>query len=286
MSWISAPISFGDFVRLGAHQAYGQSNPLAALFFRLVGPLGTHARIRNARLIHTLAAADLPGPDVLDAGCGHGYTIFWLAQKFPHLRIRGFDTDAAQIAGCLRARDALGLTNLDFDTGTPFDIPIDSDEDARYDLIIAIDVLEHIPDDVGALERFARLLGPGGYLAVHVPLRHQVQHRVLPVFAGHTVSDHVRDEYLPEEIIAKVEGAGLVIEEFTYGFGLWGELSFELNNLFWTKGWLRALTALLTLPVALVLGYRDVCQRLVFGNSMVLLARRPTGKDRTQITRM
>lgn len=276
MKRISAPISFREFVGLGAHQAFGQPNPLAALFFRIFGPLGTHARIRNARLIHTLAAAELPGPDVLDAGCGHGYTIFWLAQKFPHLRIWGIDTDAAQIAGCIKARDALGLTNLDFAAASPFDI----DPATRYDLIIAIDVLEHIPDDEGALALFARLLRPGGLLAVHVPLRHQVQQRVLPVFARHTVSDHVRDEYLPEEIRAKVEGAGLVVEEFTYGFGFWGELSFELNNLFWARGWLRALTALLTLPLALVLGYRDACQRLVFGNSMALLARRPQEQHR------
>lgn len=272
MNQIAAPISFQDFIRLGSHQSYGQSNPLSALFFRRFGPLGTHARIRNARLIHTLAGINLSGMQTLDVGCGHGYTLFWLAEHFPTMRLEGIDTDADQIAGCQRASEARGFSHLHFRRGTPYDLP----GQATYDLLIAIDVLEHLPDDQGALEAFAAALKPGGYLAVHVPLRHQVQQRIFPAFRSHTVSDHVRDEYLPEEIVERVEKAGLEIQRFGYGFGYWGELSFELNNLFWQNPWLRNLSALATLPLALVLGYRDACQHQVFGNSMVLLARRPT----------
>ncbi len=270
MTQIVAPLSFQDFVRLGSHQSYGQGNPMAALFFRLFGPLGTHARIRNARLIHTLAGLDLAGMRALDVGCGHGYTLFWLAEHFPTMRLEGIDTAADQIAGCQRASAAKGFANLHFRAGTPYDLP----DHPTYDLLIAIDVLEHLPDDRGALRAFAAALKPGGYLAVHVPLRHQVQQRIFPAFRRHTVSDHVRDEYLPEEIMEKVEEAGLEIQRFGYGFGYWGELSFELNNLFWHNRWLRNLTALATLPLTLPLGYRDACQHLVFGNSMALLARR------------
>lgn len=271
MKQINAPIGFGEFVRLGSHQAYAQSNPLASLFFRLFGPLGTHARIRNARLIHTLTGIDLAGKRVLDVGCGHGYTLFWLAQHFPEMHLEGIDTDARQIAGCQRASQSLGLTNLRFRLGSPYDLPTT----ATYDLLIAIDVLEHLPDDAAGLASIAAALKPGGYLAVHVPLRHQVQARILNAFRFHTVSDHARDEYLPEEIVEKVNQAGLEIQRFTYGFGYWGELSFELNNLFWHNRWLRNLSALATFPLALVLGYWDVCQQQVFGNSLVLLTRRP-----------
>jgi 2-polyprenyl-3-methyl-5-hydroxy-6-metoxy-1,4-benzoquinol methylase len=271
MTEISPPIPFRDFLRLGSHQSYGQTNPLASLFFRLVGPLGTHARIRNARLIHTLAGIDLSGMRVLDVGCGHGYTLFWLAEHFPDMHLEGIDTAADQITGCQKASQARGFSNLRFGQGTPYDLPAE----ATYDLLIAIDVLEHLPDDEAALAAFATALKPGGYLAIHVPLRHQVQQRVFGAFRSHTVSDHARDEYRPEEIVEKVGQAGLEIERFAYGFGYWGELSFELNNLFWHNRWLRNITALATLPLALALGYRDVCQHLVFGNSMVLLARRP-----------
>ncbi len=272
MKKITAPISFREFVRLGSHQAYGQSNPLVALFFRRFGPLGTHARIRNTRLIHTLAGIDLSGMRVLDVGCGHGYTLFWLAEHFPQMQLEGIDTDAPHIAGCQLASQVLGFSNLHFRLGNPYDLPTT----ATYDLLIAIDVLEHLPDDAAGLAAMVTALKPGGYLAVHVPLRHQIQNRIIGAFRSHTVSDHARDEYLPEEIVERVTQAGLEIQEFTYGFGYWGELSFELNNLFWRNRWLRYISALTTLPLALVLGYRDACQHLVFGNSMVLLARRPT----------
>ncbi|HUS62609.1 MAG TPA: class I SAM-dependent methyltransferase [Acidimicrobiales bacterium] len=55
-------------------------------------------------------------------------------------------------SGCIRA-SALEL---------PFD-------DASFDRIIAAEVLEHIDDDAGALVELARVLRPGGLLAVTIP---------------------------------------------------------------------------------------------------------------------
>lgn len=270
-------LTFRDFVYLGADQQHAQSNALAALFFRLVGPLGTHARIRNARVINTLGRMDLNGDmnlngkRVLDVGCGHGYTLFWLARRFPQARFEGMDIDPQQIDGCRRAAQAAGLAHLHFRPGIYRDLP----DEPVYDLVIAIDVLEHLYEDEEMLRKIAAVLRPGGQVVIHVPLRHQVQRRILPIFRAHTVDDHVRDEYLPHEITEKVARAGLHVARLDYGFGFWGELSFELNNLFWRTRPLRNATALLTLPLALWAGYRDACSRLPFGNSMVVLASKP-----------
>ena len=95
------------------------------------------------------------------------------------------------------------------------------------------------------------------------------------IFSQHTVDDHVRDEYLPQEIRQKVAAAGLSVQKMEAGFGFWGELSFELNNLFWDSRFLRNLTALITLPVSLVMGYMDASAHLQQGNSILLVARRP-----------
>jgi 2-polyprenyl-3-methyl-5-hydroxy-6-metoxy-1,4-benzoquinol methylase len=268
----STTVSFYEFVRLGSDQWYTQRSPLAALFMRLIGPLGTHARIRNARVLNALSGLDLDGCRILDVGSGHGYVLFHLARRFPTSRIHGIELDGQQVDEANRTAQALGLApRLSFQQGTFHDLP----EAPAYDLVISIDVLEHVPDDEGMLRRIATVLRPGGRLVLHVPLRHQLQKRVFPVFRNHTVDDHVRDEYLPEEIRQKVEAAGLSVQKMEAGFGFWGELSFELNNLFWGSRLVRNLTALLTLPASLVMGYMDASAHLQEGNSILLIARRP-----------
>jgi SAM-dependent methyltransferase len=45
---------------------------------------------------------------------------------------------------------------------------------AAFDLIVCYHVLEHIPDDGGAIREMARVLKPGGIAIVQVPRRHGV----------------------------------------------------------------------------------------------------------------
>jgi len=165
-----------------------------------------------------------------------------------------------------------GLTNLSFHQGT---IQFLHDEPV-YNLIISIDVFEHVLDDIGMLQKMARILQPGGKIAIHVPLRHQRQRRIFPVFRNHIIADHVRDEYLPAEITDKVLSAGLEVDEVNFGFGILGELAFELNNLFWDHKALRITTALFTFPISLLLGYLDANKNLAQGNSIVIIASRPS----------
>jgi len=95
---------------------------------------------------------------------------------------------------------------------------------------------------------------------------------VFPVFRHHTIPDHVRDEYTQDEIQAKLAQTGFRIQSLGYGFGLPGELAFELNNLFWQQPPLRTLIALATFPAAILLGYVDCRLPPTQGNSLVILA--------------
>jgi SAM-dependent methyltransferase len=161
-----------------------------------------------------------------------------------------------------------------------------------YDLIISIDVLEHIQDDVGLLRQFRQALKPGGYLVLHVPRRHQEMWRWLPVFHRHGVNrytreestaggfhkvvieGHVRDEYTAEELRQVVEEAGFRVMDLRETIGRWGEISFELNNLLWPWPFLRYLLALLTYPIAAPIGYLDIRQQPSRGNSLLITAMR------------
>lgn len=263
------PLSFFDFIHLGSHQWRVQSNPFASLFMRIFGPLGIHARIRNARVINACESLDLKEYQVLDLGSGHGYVLYWMALHYPQATMEGIDIDQQQVEECENIAQSIGLSNLHFKGGTFESLP----DQSLYDLVISIDVLEHVEDDTGMLRKIAEVLRPGGTAVIHVPLRHQLQQRIFPVFKKHTVNDHIRDEYLPDEIIKKVEQAGLCVIKVEYGFGFWGELSFELNNLFWNRKWLRTASALMTLPISLIMGYVDVRSHLRNGNSILLVVR-------------
>ncbi len=261
-----------DFVYLGADQGRVAKHPMVRAFYLIVGPLGVHARIRNARLLNTILSfhRNLNGWRVLDVGAGYGYSLHWLARRFPQANLDGYELNPDQSEACREVVRKNGLKNLHFHTGSSADLP-----EAAYDLAISIDVLEHVQDDLGMLKAFRRALKPGGFLFVHVPLRHQAQKRIFTQFRKHTVHDHVRDEYLPEEIQRVVSEAGFLTLRIGYGFGFWGELAFELNNLFWGNRILRNLSALALLPFCLLTGYFDSIAELKQGNSIVLVARKP-----------
>jgi hypothetical protein len=98
----------------------------------------------------------------------------------------------------------------------------------------------------------------------------------LPTHREHEVEDHVRDEYLAEEIVSRVEGAGFAVERLDRTFGASGELGFELNTLF-AGSRIGAALAMLTYPLTLLLGYLDVSRPRASsapGNSFLVVARK------------
>jgi SAM-dependent methyltransferase len=94
---------------------------------------------------------------VLDAGCGSGRT---LQELVDYGAVSGIElnTDAAALA---RDRE-LGEVRV----GRLEELPW---EDATFDLITCLDVIEHVPDDVAALAQLWRVCRPGGWLLVTVP---------------------------------------------------------------------------------------------------------------------
>lgn len=97
---------------------------------------------------------------MLDYGCGRGPTAKAAAKKLPGWSIDGYDLDR-------RAEQDLkqipGFEQLF--TGDVADIP------QKYDLIVLMHALEHIPQGADALRQLGQLLRPGGRILVQVPNR-------------------------------------------------------------------------------------------------------------------
>jgi 2-polyprenyl-3-methyl-5-hydroxy-6-metoxy-1,4-benzoquinol methylase len=234
------------------------------------GPLGIHRRIRHTRVVNAVQNLGLlADARILDAGCGHAYATLWLALHYPGYQITAVEIEPDLVESARRAATALGLGNVEF---IQRDITTLRDE-GIYDLVVSMDVLEHIEDDVEILHGFYRALRPGGQLLLHLPRRHQEHWRFFPAFREHTTPEHVRDEYTAEEIREKLDQAGFQIEYLRYGFSPWGEMAFELNNLFWRHMALRLPIALILHPLCVWLGYMDTRQDYDDGNSLLILAR-------------
>ena len=83
--------------------------------------------------------------------------------------------------------------------------------DGSFDGVVASEVLEHVPDDVGALAELVRVLRPGGALAITVPswLPEKINWMLSDDYhAPAAVGGHVRI-YSATELKAKLRAAGL-----------------------------------------------------------------------------
>jgi SAM-dependent methyltransferase len=111
------------------------------------------------------------GPEsrVLSLGCGIGDTELLLA---PHVaELTGVDLSPAAIRQARADAGALAIRNARFEEGG-----IGAIDECRYDIVIAIFFLHHLPDDeLAALpQRLKDILAPGGVFYSLDPSRHRL----------------------------------------------------------------------------------------------------------------
>ena len=100
------------------------------------------------------------GSRAIEIGSGTG--DYALAYAEGGVQITASEADPARLAGLqtrFGADDRVQVRELT--------VPLDVDD--NYDAAVALNVLEHIPDDVAALRSFARLVRPGGAVVLIVP---------------------------------------------------------------------------------------------------------------------
>ncbi len=137
--------------------------------------------------------------DVLDIGCGAGNMIHHLAR---YGRVKGVEVDARPVA----MAQARGYDVRLGDATRGISFP-----DASFDLVTALDVIEHVDVDEAIVREACRVLKPGGILAISTPAFQWLwSHN--DVLNGH------KHRYTPRELRERVERAGLRVKRLTFGF--------------------------------------------------------------------
>jgi len=105
-----------------------------------------------------------PGQTVLDLGSGSGLDCFLAAQKVgPTGRVIGVDMTPEMLEKARANAQRLGLGNVEFRQGFLESLPV---EDESVDVVISNCVINLSPDKAQVFREVARVLRPGGRVAV------------------------------------------------------------------------------------------------------------------------
>jgi SAM-dependent methyltransferase len=162
---------------------------------------------------------------VLDAGSGFGQYTWLMSSRNKQWRIKAVDIKQEQIDDCKAFFIKAGrYENVHFEKT---DL-IAFNEADRYNIILSVDVMEHIEDDMRVFQNLYNSLVQGGVLIISTPSDKggsDVHNDNEESFIG----EHVRDGYNIEEIKNKLGNSGFsnVRARYTYGFP--GQLSWLLS---------------------------------------------------------
>lgn len=134
---------------------------------------------------------------VLDVGCGTGTMLGYLSR---YGEAEGIDADPEAIRFC-RERGVDRVRQVE-----PGPLPHDS---GTFDLVTALDVIEHVDDDIALLREMARVLGPGGMLLASVPAYRWMWG------PQDEIANHKR-RYVARELRERITEAGLGLRRVSY----------------------------------------------------------------------
>lgn len=216
---------------------------------------------------------------VLDAGTGFGQYAYFVARSFPQAHVLAVDVKQDYLAN---ARRFLDKTPEGARVETAYEDLTDLKAQGPFDLILSVDVMEHIEDDEAVFRHFARVLRPGGHVLINTP-SDQGGSDVRQEGETSFIEEHVRDGYNLDDLKRKLRAAGLEPVSSLYTYGRYGALAWRLlikHPMRWlgkSYGYLALLPLyyLFALPVGLTLNAADLRRHNEQGTGLLVIARKP-----------
>jgi len=265
-----------DPIKQSLGRLFNRSVTLRKIFYRLLDILFLRTwhikkEVREWAKTHPV---DQPF-SLLDAGSGFGQYTYYLAGLSRKWKVTAVDVKEDQVAECSRFFTKTGRTNATFRVD---DLTELEDKDL-YDLILCVDVMEHIADDERVFGNFHESLKPGGMVLISTPSDRggsDIGSEDDESFIG----EHVRDGYGMEEIRQKLATAGFTKTEARYSYGRPGQVSWKLSMKMpmmmagKSKVFLIILPFyyLLVMPCCLYLNYLDTRRHHASGTGLIVKA--------------
>ncbi|HMN18815.1 MAG: class I SAM-dependent methyltransferase [Ignavibacteriota bacterium] len=161
---------------------------------------------------------------IYDAGSGYGQYSYFMSKALQPCEIYSVDVKEDWINDCIDFFKSQKIENVSFGIE---DLTVINHTD-KFDLIVCVDVMEHIEDDRKVFENFYTALKKNGYLIINTP----------SIYGGSDVHDdddesfigeHARDGYSKEELEAKLHPAGFATYQSKYTYGFWGDKAWRLG---------------------------------------------------------
>lgn len=215
---------------------------------------------------------------VLDAGSGFGQYVWRLAGINKEWTIKGVDIEQSYIDDCNIFFTRAGLSDrVVFEKADLTKIT----DTGCYDLILSIDVMEHIREDMIVFKNFCRSLKKGGTIIISTPSDKggsDVNHDHDKFF----IEEHVRAGYGIDEITEKLINAGFSYVHAAYTYGFPGNISWKLSMKYPVKMLNSSSIFFLVLPfyyliifpISAILNTFDVYLKHKKGTGLIVTARK------------
>jgi SAM-dependent methyltransferase len=257
---------FGDMVR--------EHVLLRKLFYKALGLMFLR-EWHVKRELRLLLGSDKAAKQIYDAGCGFGQYSYYCATHFPYASIYAVDVKSEQIEDCTRFFRNAGLTKVSFAVEDLTQIQHEN----RFDFAVSVDVMEHIPDDVGVFRNLHRSLRPGGRLLVNTPSDLGGSDAHGPEDESF-IEEHARNGYGVEEIRTKLTSVGFRVDKIQFAYGPWGSIAWRLGikypmlllNMSKAFFILLPFYYVITLPFTLLLMYLDYAGTNKTGTGLIVVA--------------
>lgn len=206
---------------------------------------------KAAQIRRILARNDVNPSTICEIGCGAGEILSCLANDYAGASLFGYEISPQAYEIC----SGKARRNLAFYLDDLLSRP-----DQRFDVVMAIDVFEHVEDYLGFLRK---LRERGEFKVFHIPLDLSVQSvlRSTPILKGRTSIGHLH-YFTKETALATLTDTGYEVVDYCYTRG-----SLEVPK----RGWKANL---MKLPRRLMFSAsEDLAARVLGGFSLLVLAK-------------